>query len=38
MVMDSRMVALNDSVMWKNSTFTDSEMDTPASKVRWIGW
>ena len=37
-VMDSRTVALNDSVMWKNSTFTDSEMDTPASKVRWIGW
>ena len=38
MVIDSRMVALNDSVMWKNSTFTDSEIDTPASKVRWIGW
>ncbi len=38
MVIDSRMVALKDSVMWKNSTFTDSEIDTPASNVRWIGW
>jgi len=36
-VNDSLMVALNDSVMEKNSTLTDSEIETPASKLTSIG-
>ena len=37
-VNDSLIVALNDSVTWKNSTVTDSEIETPASKPTSIGW
>ena len=37
-VNDSLIVALNESVMEKNSTFTDSEIEMPASKLTSIGW
>ena len=37
-VNDSLIVALNESVMEKNRTFTDSEMGGPASKPTSIGW
>ena len=37
MVNDSVIVALNLSVMWKNSTFTDSSTETPAEKPTSIG-
>ena len=37
-VKDSRIVALNDSVMEKNRTLTETEMLIPASKATSIGW
>jgi hypothetical protein len=38
MVNDSEIVALNESVMEKNSTLIDTETEIPASKPTWIGW
>ena len=38
MVKDSVIVALNLSVMWKKSTFTDSSRETPAEKPTSMGW